>query len=121
MKRNGESVRQEFAHPWHGTNVILVTMRDDDCLNLVPPSMQEAGVWKDLLHAQISEAGPTQPTSRVELNSACMRQEIWHFLSCTMNLLWEHEACINENISVSHAHQHAVHAYLAKTPNGQDP
>lgn len=63
MKRIGGSVRQIHAHPGHGTNVILMTMSDNDCLNLVAPSMQEAGVWKNLLHAQISEAAPTRPPS----------------------------------------------------------
>lgn len=66
------------AHPWHGTNVVLMTMSDNDCLNLVPPTMQEAGVWKDLLHAQISEAAPPGPMSEMHTAvhdvNACMRR-----------------------------------------------
>ena len=43
-------------YPWHGADVIFMAMRDDDCLNLRPPPMQEARVWQDLLHAQVCEA-----------------------------------------------------------------
>ena len=43
-------------YPGHGADVVLVTVRDDNRLNLGPPAMQETGVWKNLLHAQVCEA-----------------------------------------------------------------
>ena len=43
-------------YPGHGANVVLVAVGDDDRLDLGAPAMQEAGVRKDLLHAQVREA-----------------------------------------------------------------
>jgi hypothetical protein len=33
--------------------------------------------------------------------------------------LWKHEACVNEDVSVVHAHHHAVHADLPQASNGE--
>ena len=43
-------------YPGHGANVILMAMGDDDCLDLGAPAVQETGVRKDFLHAQVGEA-----------------------------------------------------------------
>lgn len=36
--------------------MVLMTMCDDDSLNLVSPLCYEGGVWKDLVHAQVGKA-----------------------------------------------------------------
>ena len=49
------------CYPGHGANVVLMAMGDDDCLDLGAPAVQEAGVWQDLLHAQVREAAQHMP------------------------------------------------------------
>lgn len=43
-------------YPWHGANVVFVSVRDNDRLYLITPTVKEASIWQDLLHAQVCEA-----------------------------------------------------------------
>lgn len=47
-------IQYSGAYPWQRTNMVLVTMGDDQCFNLITPLGQEGGVWQDFLHSQIS-------------------------------------------------------------------
>lgn len=41
-------------------------------------------------------------------------------VACKENILWEHEARIDQNISIIYANKHAVHSNLPKAPHWQD-
>lgn len=44
-----------MTHPRQCPNVVLVSVCDDYCLNLVLPLVQETGVRENLLHTQVLE------------------------------------------------------------------
>ena len=50
------SQKRGVLYPGHGADVVLMAVSDDDSLDLGPPAVQKAGVWKNLLHSQVCEA-----------------------------------------------------------------
>ena len=48
--------KKGVLYPGHGANVVLMAVSDNDSLDLGPPAVQKASVWKDLLHSQVCEA-----------------------------------------------------------------
>lgn len=57
-----QATQSEFcAYPGHGTDVVLMSVRDDDGLNSVFPLRQEAGVRQNFLHAQVRETATPVP------------------------------------------------------------
>ena len=156
------------AHPGQGANVVLVAVRDDEGLDLVPPLVQEGAVRQQLLHAVVGEAAAHAPVGTPQLlvvhpapGPACRPQlpcsvhslaAGWHGMhkgpgmrhqgsACAhrtdsagqsrrcsppvcaqqdrADALREHQAGVDEDVTVAHAHQHAVHADLAQASYGQ--
>ena len=139
-----------MPYPGHGADVVFMAMRDDDCLDLRPPAMQEACVWQDLLHAQVCEAAKATQASPSVLNgypgvlldSVCSMPGLLSAAAAEMGtsaaatktsilyclifstggkrLLGEHQPSIDKNVAILHSDQHAIHANLAKSTNGKN-
>ena len=69
------SQKRGVLYPWHGANVVLVAVSDDDSLYLGPPAVQKAGVWKYLLHSQVCEAAQAK-------NQAVMHHFLMEIKAC---------------------------------------
>jgi hypothetical protein len=72
------------AHPGKCPDVVLMAMSDDHGLNLIPPLAQKAGVWQDLLHAQVCEAAHIRHTRLRE--AAVCRQGLPHCAAYSGNM-----------------------------------
>lgn len=67
--------KKGVLYPGHGANVVLMAVSDNDSLDLGPPAVQKASVWKDLLHSQVCEAAQAK-------NQAVMHHFLMDLKAC---------------------------------------